>query len=735
MIQEYQKILSQRDFSLPKLLQNYFKSPTLHLELGLKTEGLISLEQKEKIPIENTMSENSLNLITNNQLQQKPEEKLSMQESQQKNNQKISNDKLICSEKNSLLMNLYKILEAELTSKEKALEKYWTLQSKEISKKLWLPTKTDCVELDSNFLNNSLPNFPMQKSWFSTKVTVPLTKNWQKISLQSSLFSQPLSTDVKDTNQEKKEKLTTMKLRIFFPKEENKQLLNTWFGMSRYTYNNTLISLKVLTDSNPLNSLYNDEDKKDTNKCEYILKSGKRKGMKCRKDCVGNLCYVHLNIDTKKENACEYIPKTGKKKYQKCNRKCNGKYCVSHLKVVEKIANKGKGKMSKITNISIRKFVEKIKINDSVDFNVNTSTEERKDILEKFVKTIDTPDGSKYVFDENKEEKIWRPEWCKKFPSRMFRGTIQTLTQDINSCLSNGNLKLNMRLKTKKDKTFMLNSDQWNGKNSPLPSELGDISGFYSIGRKRIYLNDFFKNIVSNEKRNYQLLRDEFNRYWLCLPVSSDFFSKLKDDYKGIIRSENKATKFPVCSLDPGVRTFQTVYGLNHIVEIGKGDCYKIFELLKLQDLYISRIDTFGKKRKLKKRLQNIRRRVSGLINDLHRKTVSFLTSNYEVILLPVFETSGMVRSKKLCRMTKRQLLAFGFYKFKQRMIDKCWKKGIPLRIVSEAFTTKCCSECGTLVDIGGSEIFKCPSRECSMFDVEIGRDFNAPRNTLIRNM
>ena len=123
MIQEYQKILSQRDFSLPKLLQNYFKSPTLHLELGLKTEGSISLEQKEKIPIENTMSENSLNLITNNQLQQKPEEKLSMQEFQQKNNQKISNDKLICSEKNSLLMNLYKILEAELTSKEKGLGK------------------------------------------------------------------------------------------------------------------------------------------------------------------------------------------------------------------------------------------------------------------------------------------------------------------------------------------------------------------------------------------------------------------------------------------------------------------------------------------------------------------------------------------------------------------------------------------------------------------------------------
>ena len=48
---------------------------------------------------------------------------------------------------------------------------------------------------------------------------------------------------------------------------------------------------------------------------------------------------------------------------------------------------------------------------------------------------------------------------------------------------------------------------------------------------------------------------------------------------------------------------------------------------------------------------------------------------------------------------------------------------------------TKCCSECGTLVNIGGSEIFKCPSRECSMFNVEIGRDFNAPRNTLIRNM
>jgi len=521
-----------------------------------------------------------------------------------------------------------------------------------------------------------------------------------------------------------------MKIRIF-PKEKHQ--LNTWFGMSRYTYNNALISLKVLTDSNPLNSLYEDE-KKDTNKCSYIMKSGKRKGMKCEKGCVGNLCYLHL--DNEKKDRCDFIQTTGKKKDQKCGRACNGKYCVRHLEIVEKSKNKGKGKMSKITNIDIRKFVEKIKINDNVNFNVNTSTEERKDILEKFVKTLASPEGSKYLFDENKEEKIWHPEWCKNFPSRMFRGTIQTLTQDVNSCLSNGNLKLNIKLKTKNDKSFMLNSEQWNGKTTPFPSELKeDLIGYYKIGRKRMYLNELFERIVSNEKRNYQLLKDEFNRYWLCLPVSSKFFSELKDSCKGILWNEAKVTKFPLCSLDPGVRTFQTAYGLNHIVEIGKKDCYKIFELLKQEDFYLWKFKFFGKTRSLKKRLQNVRRRVEGLINELHRKTVSFLTSNYEVILLPKFEVSKMVKDKKLCKMTKRQLLAFKFYKFKQRMIDKCWKKEVTLRIVSEAFTTKCCSECGSLVDVKGSEIFKCTNEECSMFDVVIGRDFNASRNILIRNM
>ena len=82
---------------------------------------------------------------------------------------------------------------------------------------------------------------------------------------------------------------------------------------------------------------------------------------------------------------------------------------------------------------------------------------------------------------------------------------------------------------------------------------------------------------------------------------------------------------------------------------------------------------------------------------------------------------------------TKREMEAFRFYVFKQRLIDKCLKKGVELKIVSEAYTTQCCSECGVLTKIGCFEIFNCSNRNCSLSGIELDRDFNSSRNILIR--
>jgi transposase len=628
--------------------------------------------------------------------------------------------------------------EKEIILKEKKLSPYWTPQTGENSKRLWLPKKDDCIELDS------IQSFPMQKSWFSTKVTIPTPESWREI------LSQPLQLSLEQSIEDiktDKEELTTMKVRIFPTAKERKQL-KRWFGMGRYVYNNGLVCTKVLTEKNPLNALYNEEEKRLENvqikKCTSILKSGNRKGEQCGNTCEGEFCKKHTKKERKENNekkedlpdVCSYMFRSGKQKGQSCNAGCKGKFCRKHLNIVNNTnkVRKTIGKSNKISNISVRMFLEKIHINDKVEFFTNTKEQERKDILKDFLNTLNDP---KYMYDENRKEKTWITKWCKKFPEKMFRGMTNLLTQDINSCLSNGNLKLDIRLKTKKDKQYILNADQWNAKTTPFPSELSGIKGFYKIGRKMIDLKSLIDDIKKDDKkRNYQIMKDEFGKYWLNMPVSPDFFLHLKERTKGMNHETQVIGKpFKFCSLDPGVRTFQTLYGLNHIVEIGRWDCLTLIRLLEKEDIIRSKIATYGRKRKFKKRLDKIRRRLKNIVDELHRKTISFLVSNYETILLPSFETAEMVKKKTLNHKTKREMLAFRFYVFKQRLKEKCFRKHVDLRIVSEAYTSKCCCGCGKLVDVGSSKTFKCDNPECQQYGVKIDRDFNGGRNIALRNL
>jgi IS605 OrfB family transposase len=601
-----------------------------------------------------------------------------------------------------------------------------------------------------------------------------------------------------------------MKIRLF-PTNEEKEILDKWFGMTRYVYNQSLISLKVLTEKNPLNDFYGIVDNltktcinvkddgtvnlniflnpifnPDQNKCKFVLISGKNKGKECGKNCFNfEYCLTHSKkkisptckfimikgknkgsqecgkkcgnsgfcvTHSTKNSKCKKILKTGnnagkecgkncgdsdfcplhskkiekresideredecsfvsKKTKKKCGKKCSGELCDAHLKIFEK----SKIKNLEPSKIDIREFVRRVRVDDSVDYFADP-----KKSREELLKEFNEKGKSKYVYDDKKEDIIWSTEWCPKFPSRMFRGSIDLLTQDINSCISNGNYELNMRVKTKKDKNLIINSDQWNS-NIPFPSELSGMNGYYTIAHKRIPLSRLFKNL---ERRSYQILNDEENKYFLNMPVSNSFFYEMKCKVKKIIPSENQTTdnRFDVCALDPGVRKFQTLYGVNHVVEVGSHDCYKILNLLKLGD------------KSRPEEQKAIRKKIKNLVDDLHRKTVSFLTSNYKTIFLPDFGTSEMLKGN-ISANTKREMQTLRFYTFKMRLIDKCSKKGVELKIVSEAYTTQCCSECGVLTKIGESENFDCSNRNCPLSGVELDRDFNSSRNILIRNI
>lgn len=163
-------------------------------------------------------------------------------ESQPLHKKKTYKDKLSSSELITQTTLLSKTLDQVLTSKEKAFKPFWTTQSKEISMKLWLPTRTDSVvSVLTSSKKSSLPR-PMGKSWFSIKET-PLPKmNSSMTSFQLSQFSLPECTVSEVTPSKTKSKkpspnhLKTLKGR-FLPTEEEKEKLQLMMKQSHWYYN------------------------------------------------------------------------------------------------------------------------------------------------------------------------------------------------------------------------------------------------------------------------------------------------------------------------------------------------------------------------------------------------------------------------------------------------------------------------------------------------------------------
>ena len=90
----------------------------------------------------------------------------------------------------------------------------------------------------------------------------------------------------------------------------------------------------------------------------------------------------------------------------------------------------------------------------------------------------------------------------------------------------------------------------------------------------------FIPNGVSNKlqiNHNCRLQRTNLNEYYLCIPIQVD--SKMVDNQD---RSKKKKdSSLRICALDPGVRTFQTIYDAtqNQVTFVGEKDINRIARL------------------------------------------------------------------------------------------------------------------------------------------------------------
>ncbi len=195
-----------------------------------------------------------------------------------------------------------------------------------------------------------------------------------------------------------------------------------------------------------------------------------------------------------------------------------------------------------------------------------------------------------------------------------------------------------------------------------------------------------------------------------------------------------------VIALDPGVRTFQTGFGTDGIYsEFGKDGIKKIAPILHRCDKIVSRLKkeekvlTSRKKRRMERALQKRRNRAHNLVTDVHWKLAKHLTTLYDKVIIPKFQSSKMIRkeTRNIGKKTVRSLLAWRHYEFRQKLKYKAQVSGCKIYEVTEEWTSKCCSACGIINHkLGSNKVFKCGS--CGW---TIDRDRNGARNILIKNI
>ncbi len=185
--------------------------------------------------------------------------------------------------------------------------------------------------------------------------------------------------------------------------------------------------------------------------------------------------------------------------------------------------------------------------------------------------------------------------------------------------------------------------------------------------------------------------------------------------------------KSKICSLDPGITTFQTVYSPDRVYKFQRDPVVLKRLQVKLDKMQSLRDKKQIGKQHYKRRERKLYQRQEDLIDDLHFKTANILTKEYQIILLPSFESQKMVKKgKRICR----NLLQLRHYRFKQRMKEKCEQRCCELRICTEEYTSKTCGWCGELNILKDYNVF-----ECSECKLKIDRDINGARNIFIKNL
>lgn len=233
------------------------------------------------------------------------------------------------------------------------------------------------------------------------------------------------------------------------------------------------------------------------------------------------------------------------------------------------------------------------------------------------------------------------------------------------------------------------------------------------------YLKDDCKFKVGKRMQNKKIeiegdcrLLKQNNEYWMIIPVT--------------IQVKDKQKPINYCGIDPGVRTFMTSFGNNGCYEYHYNKV--LLDKLNKSIFYLKSLrikECHNKRKSLNKR----EAKKTNIINELHWKTINHLLKTNDIIHYGNIKSHNIVKngSNNTLNQTFNDLK---FYQFKQRLQYKAKIESKQVYEVNEAYTSQCCSNCGTINKVGASKVYSCNNCK-SICD----RDINAAKNILLKGI
>ena len=497
--------------------------------------------------------------------------------------------------------------------------------------------------------------------------------NNTRVSTNIQNVSLKFNNDVKTKKTKSEKKMITRKIRIY-PNKMQKELFAKYFGAHNYIYNRTVEEI------NKNYSLYI-ETKENYELSERILKSKYGKSFEELKQ------EYLLYKEAKKQNNQDQMPEF-------------------------------------IYKNEFKFFKRYIKVRDARMAEINDITSEYSTRSRVVIKQKDLSDGE---------------EWLKVIQSSSKQiSTVKAFNaRDSNLELiknrRNKYFQLHFRTKKYSDNIFYIEKKALkDGGIFPAQLRKNNKTERYDFSKLITKKKDL--KLVQKSEGEFSIKQEKDGKYYVCIVI-------LPTDK--ILNPNNK-----ICALDPGVRTFQTMFSEDSIGEYGFNTSEVINNLYRREDKLRSIIakNVFIKRKKSKKRLNKkykkyklekqcakLRTKAKHIVQDLHWKTANHLTKEFQIILLPTFNTKNMSNKKKrkIRKTTARLMLGLSHYDFQQKLLYKANARGRQVILCKEHYTSKCCGQCGVLNQkLGSKKIFHCDSCELTM-----DRDIHAARNILIRGL